>query len=145
MKLVIADISCAMQTVSCESESEDLASDVSKALGQQAEQVLVVCASASFTSASASPATPLDLELEQLLAVQEAVDASELGHVVIYMSQKKTMAPRERRLADTAMPPPSPPQGAAPALIGFGPYTTCGKLCQVIASPVVLNPAAHHG
>ena len=112
-----------MQTVGCElnkAASDDLVSDVSSTLSSAGEssQVLLICPPATAS---------LDEELEQLLSVQEAIDASERAHVVIYTSQKiNEEGPARRRVLQAASPSPS----VANPLVGFGSYTTCGQLCQ---------------
>ena len=134
-------LSSGAQTVSCGQQPvEDLANDVVTALaaGQDpASQVVVVCPSTD-TSLSGTQAG-LEAELDQLLAVQEALDAAELTHVVVYISQGKKQVEgqqQRRRVMAASAPPPAPsPPGAGrivnEPLLGFGSYTTCGALCQV--------------
>lgn len=94
--------------------------DVAAALsGAQQPQVLVVCPAQSRVKESA-----LDLELDQLMAVQEAVEASGVRHMFIYTSHKASAAsPAQRRSLAAS--------NATSNLTGFGKYTTCGQLCVV--------------
>ena len=74
----------------------------------------------------------LEQELDQLLAVQEVVDAAELKHVSVYLSQGGNQeALRRRRTLQAASPPTPVTRVVKEPLKGFGPYTTCGTLCQV--------------
>ena len=64
--------------------------------------------------------------------VQEVVDAAEVKHVSVYLSLGTTQGGLHRRRAlQQAAPTPSPSRVVKEPLKGFGPYTTCGTLCQV--------------
>lgn len=100
------------QTVGCGSASEDADADVLQVIESLGEgSVVVVCSKAS---------TSLDEELQQLLVLQEAVEAAEMPHIFFYT----TSHAKQQRRSTMGVPMTEP-------LTGFGPYTSCGTLCQV--------------
>lgn len=109
LSLAYENAGLSVKAIGCTEASDDLARDIVAALGQA--QVIIVCPTLSEAESS------LDQELDQLMAVQEAVDATEVPHVFIYTSQKESGA--QRRVLASKTP-----------LVGFGKYTECGQLCQ---------------
>lgn len=123
-----------IQTVGCGQQVvTDLASDFAAALAVSSPQVVVVCP--MVDSSLSNTQAGLEQELDQLLVIQEVVDASEVKHVSVYLSQGKQAVNRRRSLQQTASPPPAESgRVVLEPLTGFGPYTTCGTLCQVLAT-----------
>jgi hypothetical protein len=115
-----------VKSIGCLGAVSDLVKVVTDALGSQPRpQVLIVCPLVDLSLVSEQAG--LEDELNQLLMVQEALDASQSKHMVVYTTQQYRNQERRRRnmLASTSPPPPVAP------LTGFGNYTTCGTLCQV--------------
>ena len=110
----------------------DLSNEVAAALSGSQQQVVVVCpaADASISGTQAG----LEKELDQLLSVQEAIDAEDIKHTFVYISQGKsdlTSNAQRRKVLQSAAPPPAVNIVVKQPFKGFGPYTTCGTLCQV--------------
>ncbi len=113
----------------CSQPVADLVSGVSLALtGSERAQVVFVCPSSDPLLSGTQ--SGLEQELQQLLEVQEAMDAAELNHFVLYLSEDLGGFRRkqdQRRSLVTSGPFRQVPE----PLKGFGNYTTCGTLCQV--------------
>ena len=109
----------------------DLAIEVAAALSGSQQQVVVVCP-ATDASISGNQAG-LEKELDQLLSIQEAIDADDIKHMFIYISQGKSDASsaQRRKVLQAASPPPPAARVVPEPLKGFRSYTTCGQLCQV--------------
>jgi hypothetical protein len=100
------------QSVGCgQKRSDDLIGELVEAASSAASDVVVLCPGGEGGLAG---------ELEALMAVQEAIDAADLPHVLVYTSAKCEERQARRGLAE-----------AGSVLTGFGAYTECGTLCQV--------------
>lgn len=104
------------QVLGCASEPIDLAASVALALAERdtgVSTVLLVCSQAG---------AGISTEVEQLAAVQRAVDDAQLssGSLFIYTSSGKVEGQQRRMMQTTAA-----------NYTGFGPYQYCGELCRV--------------
>lgn len=109
----------------CGAPAADLAAEVRSALelvkNSEAE-VLLVCS--AVEAAQDGTNAGLQQEMDHLKAVQAEVEASGMSHVFVYASQPKAAA------AGQGLPLGSKRRSLL-AFSGFGPYTSCGTLCQV--------------
>ncbi|KXZ54202.1 hypothetical protein GPECTOR_5g296 [Gonium pectorale] len=102
------------KAVGCSAPSAELKADVAAALAES--RVVLVCASVQDAEDG------LAAEIEQLRAVQAAVEETGVAHVMLYASQGA---------ADAAAEPAGGKRRSLLATYtGFGPYTVCGPLCQ---------------
>jgi len=126
----LEDAGLTVKTVGCGHQAAlDLTTEISSALASSGPSVVLVCP--SVDRALSNTQAGLEQELEQLLMVQEVVDAAEVKHVSVYLSLGTTQGGLHRRRAlQQAAPTPSPSRVVKEPLKGFGPYTTCGTLCQ---------------
>ncbi|GAX78578.1 hypothetical protein CEUSTIGMA_g6017.t1 [Chlamydomonas eustigma] len=116
-----------VKSIGCSSAINDLVKEVTDALGNQpSPQVLIVCP--QLDPSLVSEQAGLEEELNQLLMVQEALDASQTKHTVVYTTQHYSTHERRRTMLSSSSPPP---QISIAPLTGFGNYTTCGTLCLV--------------
>ena len=123
------------QVVGCGTAVEDLASEVSARLQRVkdgAVEVLLVCS--NIEPAVDGADSGLQQEVQQLKAVQAAVEAAGVSHVFVYanqpLHQAEELGSKRRSLL---------------SYTGFGSYTVCGPLCQVrhAFSPCELKHRAH--
>lgn len=127
---------CPTQVVACKAPSEDLKADVAAALAKgngAKKHVVIVCS--NVDAALEGTNAGLAAEVEQLQQVQAAVDAAEIDSVVVYASQP---VPRAADLAAQA----GKRRSLLATYTGFGPYTSCGTLCQVRALGLAARPTA---
>ncbi|GFR47584.1 hypothetical protein Agub_g9316 [Astrephomene gubernaculifera] len=114
------------EVVGCAAPSTDLAADVAAALAKgdnTRSRVVVVCS--GVESAQGNTNAGLAAEVEQLKAVQTAVEAAGANHVFVYASQA---TPEPVTLASAGAKRRSLQQ--AVTYTGFGPYQECGPLCK---------------
>jgi hypothetical protein len=118
---------CAMlQVVGCAAPSADLKADVAAALAKSSSsQLRAILVCSHLEDAQAATNAGLSLEVEQLKAVQEAVQEAGGDHVLVYASQAKP----ENALADN-----SRRRSLLTTFTDFGSYTACGQLCKVRSS-----------
>ncbi|KAG2437275.1 hypothetical protein HXX76_005934 [Chlamydomonas incerta] len=112
------------EVVACKARSEDLKADVAAALAKgngAKKHVVMVCS--NVDAALEGTNAGLAAEVEQLQQVQAAVDGAGIDSVVVYSSQS---APRAADLAAQA----GKRRSLLATYTGFGPYTSCGTLCQ---------------
>lgn len=102
-----------VQAIGCGSEQEDLVESTKSAVGSGAG-VVVVCANKDVEGQSA---VAMQMEVEQVAAVQKAVAEHDAHARFVYTAQplRATVAQRRSLLGYK----------------GFGPYTSCGPLCKV--------------
>jgi len=105
------------QTIGCDGAVADYANEAAAAFGKgEKPRVLIVCSTVPATE-NHTPAG-LQMELDQLAAVQEAVEASDIDHLFLYTSRAMKSRRQRRQLQTT------------PKRSVYGSYT-CGELCQV--------------
>ena len=104
-----------------------MASEVTAALASGQTKALIVCSqvglSADHTTAG------LISELDQLEAVQQAVQLAQQDFLFVYLSVPQGQGIIRRRMQSPA---------ANSNVTGFGNYTVCGILCQVYVAPLLL-------
>jgi hypothetical protein len=113
---------CKRQVVGCKAPSQDLAADVAAALSAEtAGDVRVVIACSHFDQALDGTNAGFAREVEQLQAVQRAVEAQPGLHSVVYASEGKPLGAAVQSGSRRSL---------LQAYTGFGPYQGCGILCQ---------------
>ncbi|EFJ44156.1 hypothetical protein VOLCADRAFT_106533 [Volvox carteri f. nagariensis] len=111
------------EVVGCSGPSTDIKLDVAAALAKGSNAKLhVVLVCSQIEDAQKGTNAGLSSEVEQLMAVQAAVKEANVNHVLVYATE--TM-PTTDLLANG-----SKRRSLLAPLTGFGPYTTCGPLCQ---------------